>query len=312
MATPSPAAANVLDASVVAAIEDLELAARLVVEGLRAGGNRSPFRGAGTEFREHRAYRAGDDLKYLDWKLFARSDRLYTRQFRETTNLSVLFVLDTSASMAFPEERLSKFRYATIVTAALAHLAEGHGHATGFITMEHGALSFLPARGGRAHLRSLIARIDGLVAGGSFDAARCIARGAELLKRRGVMIVLSDFYDAEEETRRALRHAAQHGHDVAMFQVISRDELDLPYGGQLELEDLESGAKRVVDAAAIASPYRVAVAGFLERCRREAARDGLDYALLSTDVAPGRALRDYLLEREARAAPERAIHAAPR
>src|SRR3954471_7262536 len=106
-----------LSASVIAAIDDLELRARLVVEGLRSGGHRSPFHGYSTEFRQHRPYRVGDDLKYLDWQVFARRDRLYTRPFRETTNLSILIALDTSGSMAFPEGRVSKFRYGQIVAA---------------------------------------------------------------------------------------------------------------------------------------------------------------------------------------------------
>src|ERR1041385_8169292 len=131
-ARPS-AASNALSADVVAAIDDLELAARIVVEGLRTGGHRSPFHGYSTEFRQHRPYRAGDDLKHLDWKLFARSDRLYTRQFRETTNLSVMLALDASASMGFPPTGVSKFRYAQIVTAALAYLVSEQGHAVGLM-----------------------------------------------------------------------------------------------------------------------------------------------------------------------------------
>src|SRR6476661_7981 len=110
-----------LSASVVAAIDDLELAARLVVEGLRAGGHRSPFHGFSADFQQHRPYRSGDDLKYLDWKLLARTDRLYSKQFRETTNLSAMIVLDASGSMAFPSSGLSKFRYAAIIAAALAY-----------------------------------------------------------------------------------------------------------------------------------------------------------------------------------------------
>src|SRR5215470_8585282 len=118
-----------LSPAVIAAIDDLELAARIVVEGLRSGGHRSPFHGFSTEFRQHRPYRIGDDLKYLDWKVYARSDRLYTRQFRETTNLSVMLVLDTSASMGYPADGgVSKFRYSQIITSALAYLAVEQGH----------------------------------------------------------------------------------------------------------------------------------------------------------------------------------------
>jgi uncharacterized protein (DUF58 family) len=296
-----PQASSALSASVLAAIDDLELTARIVIEGLRTGGNRSPFHGFTTEFRQHRPYRAGDDLKYLDWKLFARSDRLYTRQFRETTNLAVMIVLDTSASMAFPEEGISKFRYATILAASLAYLVSEQGNAVGLMTMNGGKLAYLPARGGRQHLLSLIARIDRLTPDGTFDAARVISRGAQLLQRRGVVIVISDFYDAEESTRRELRHIVQHGHDVAMLQLLAPDEQSLPYSGQVELEDLESGERRLTDATVVAPHYREAVAAFLERCRSQALRAGIDYALMSTATPPEVALRDFLRQRGARA-----------
>jgi uncharacterized protein (DUF58 family) len=288
---------SALSASVVAAIEDLELAARLVVEGLRTGGHRSPFHGFSTEFRQHRPYRAGDDLKYLDWKLYARSDRLYTRQFRETTNFSVMLALDTSASMAFPDEGVSKFRYGQVVTAALAHLASEQGHAVGLMSMTGDRLSYVPPRGGRHHLRSLIAQIDRLSPAGTWDPARVTARAGQLLQRRGVVVVISDFYDAEDETRREMRRLTQRGHDVAMLQLISRLEMSYGYEGHVEVEDLESGERRLIDGEVVAAEYRSAFNEFLERCRREAARDGVDYALLSTDRAPESALRDYLLRR---------------
>ena len=291
---------SALSPAVVAAIDDLELAARLVVEGLRTGGHRSPFHGYSTEFRQHRPYRAGDDLKYLDWKLFARSDRLYTRQFRETTNLSVMLVLDTSASMAFPPQGLSKARYGAIIAAALAYLVSEQGHAVGMMTMTHGGLSYVPARGGRPHLRALLTRIDRLEPVGEWDPARTIARGAQLLERRGVVIAISDFYDNEEETRRELRRVVQRGHDVAMLQLLSPSELALPYTGQIELEDVESHTRELVDATAIAPRYKSAVGAFLDRCRTHALRDGIDYALMTTDMAPEQALRDYLLRRSRR------------
>jgi uncharacterized protein (DUF58 family) len=289
-----------LSPTVVAAIDDLELAARLVVEGLRTGGHRSPFHGFSTEFRQHRPYRLGDDLKYLDWKLYARSDRLYTRQFHETTNLSVLLVLDRSASMAFPETGVSKFRYAQVVCAALAYLVSDQGHAVGLMTTDSDKLAYVPARGGRVHLRSLIARLDRLDATGVWDGPRAVARGAQLLERRGIIMVLSDFYDAEDDMRREMRRAAQRGHDVAMLQLISGDELSLPFADHVELQDLETGAIRLVDAASAAPAYDAAMGAFLDRCRASALRDGVDYDLLTTETPPEIALRSYLLKRARR------------
>ena len=288
-----------LSPAVVAAVDDLEVAARVVVEGLRAGGHRSPFHGYSAEFQQHRPYRAGDDLKYLDWKLLARTDRLYSKQFRETTSMSAMLVLDASASMAFPERGVSKFRYASIVAASLAWLIATQGDAVGLMTMADGRLAYVPARAGRPHLRSLLARLDRLEPAGAWDPERAISRGAELLKRRGVMIVISDFYDAEDTTRREMRRVARRGHDVSMLQVMSADELAFPYTGSVEVEDLETGARRLVDAAAMEQGYRAAVREFLERCRTLANRDGIDYALMPTDAPPERVLRDYLLRRDA-------------
>jgi uncharacterized protein (DUF58 family) len=290
---------SALSPAVIAAIRDLELAARLVVEGTRAGGHRSPLHGYSAEFQQHRPYRAGDDLKYLDWKLLARTDRLYTRQFRETTSMSVMLVLDASASMAFPPKDLSKLRYAQIMAASLAWLIIEQGDAVGMMTMADGRLIYVPARGGRPHLRALIARIEKLEPAGAWDPHRVIMRSAELLDRRGVVVVISDFYDEENAARRAMKNAQRHGHDIAMVQIVSPAELDFPYRGATEFEDLESGERRVVDAATAAKQYHAAMGAFLARCRDEAVRDGIDYALLSTAVPPERGLREYLLRRGA-------------
>jgi uncharacterized protein (DUF58 family) len=295
-----------LSADVVSAIEDLELAARLVVEGLRAGPHRSPFHGYSSEFQQHRPYRVGDDLKYLDWKLLARTDRLYTRQFRETTSMSVMLVLDGSASMAFPEEGVSKWRYASVIAAALAHLVVGQGDGVGLLAMAGDRLTYLPAKGGRPHLRSLIATIDKLRPSGSWSPARGITRGAELLKRRGVVLVISDFQDGEEETHRELRRVAGHGHDVAMLQVVAPDESTFPYRGDVEFEDLETGERRVVDASMVSEPYRAAFDRFLARSKASALRDHIDYGLFSTSEPPGRALRDFLMRRGATAGAQHA------
>lgn len=294
--------AAALSPAVVAAIDDLELAARVVVEGLRVGGHRSPLHGYGAEFQQHRPYRAGDDLKYLDWKVYARSNRLYTRQFRETTNVSVMLVLDTSASMAFPVKSLSKFRYASIVAAALAYLASEQGNAVGLMTMTDGHMEYLPARSGRVHLRSLLARIDNLEPSGKWEPAAVIGRAAELLQRRGLMMVLSDFYDDESDTQRELRHVAQRGHDVAMLQIVAREELELPFKDQVQLQDLETGDRRLMEPTTAKVAYREAITQFLERCRSFAQHEGIDYGLLDTGEAPERSLRDYLVRRSARQA----------
>ncbi len=284
-----------LQPEVVAAIDDLELAARLIVEGSRSGHHRSPFHGFSNEFSQYRAYRPGDDLKYLDWKLLARTDRLYTRQFRETTNMSAVLIVDTSASMNYGDP--SKFRYAVIMAAALAHLVISQGDAVGLMTMQGEKLVWVPARGGRAHMRLLLAQLEKLTPSAVWDPARVVTRAADLLRRRGVILAISDFYDHEEATRVELRRVVRRGHDVAVLQIVSRDEVELPFTSDVEFEDLESGARVVVDARVARGVYRDQMAAFLERWRTGSRRDGLDYALVTTDEKPSDALRSYLLKR---------------
>jgi len=289
-----------LSPALVAAVDDLEVAARLIVEGMRSGQHRSPFHGFSTEFSQYRAYRPGDDLKYLDWKVLARTDRLYTRQFRETTNMSAMLCLDSSASMAYPDTGLSKFRYAAMMAAALAHLIIMQGDAVGLMTMQDGRLVYVPARGGRGHLRTVLAHVDRLTPLGQWDPGTVMTRAADLLRRRGLVCVLSDFYDDPEATRAEMRRVGRRGHDIALLQVVSREEIDLPFTGDLEFEDLETGARAWLDPVTARAGYRDALAGFLQEWRSSATRDGFDYVLMTTDEKPSEALRRYLLRRGAK------------
>jgi hypothetical protein len=183
------------------------------------------------------------------------------------------------------------------MAAALAHLVAGAGDAVGLIAEGGGRRLLLPARGGRAHARAMMAALARFEPGGVVDLDRAIAQAAERLRRPGILIVLSDFYDAGDSTFRELRRAAGCGHDVALVQVMSRAEIEFPYSGDVEFEDLETGARRRLDAGAARRAYRARTAEFLEDCRARAHRDGHEYALMPSDVPPARALRSFLVRR---------------
>ena len=293
MSTP-----RVLPTSTAAALDDLELAARLIVEGTRSGQHRSPFHGFTAEFSQHRPYRPGDDLKHLDWKLLGRTDRLYSRQFRETTNLSVMLAIDTSASMNFG----GKFRYAVVTAAALAHVIIDQGDAVGLMAWSGDTFTYVPARGGRPHRQVVFAALAKLKPAGRCPLDRLIARGGELLRRRGVLIALSDFYDASEDTLRELRRTARRGHDLTLFQIVSKEELTFPYSGSVEFDDLETSERRVLDAPEAAAAYRLSIGAFIEGLRRDLHRDGHEHVLMPTDVPVESALRSFLVRRSAKAA----------
>jgi uncharacterized protein (DUF58 family) len=298
--------AHVVSPSELSSLRDLELFARTTVEGLRQGLHRSPFHGYSAEFSQYRHYRPGDDLKYVDWKAFGRTDRLFSRQFRETTNLGALFVLDVSGSMAFPADDdprrgppRSKFALARATAAVLAALVIDQGDAAGLLAVSDTppGTEYLPAKSGRHHLHSLLATLARLRSSGSGGVAAGLKRAGTLLRRRGMLIVFSDFYE-EDSALAEIRKLARSGHDVIVFHVMARDELTLPRGGPLEFEDLETGATLLASPDVIRSTYEMNVRAFLSRIKQEAVREGIDYLRVITGDPLEPALRRFLISRK--------------
>ena len=285
---------HVVAPSELSALRDLELVTRATVEGLRQGLHRSPFHGFSAEFSQYRHYRPGDDLKYVDWKAFARTDRLYTRQFRETTNLSALFVLDISASMAFR----GKFELARAASAVLGTLVLDQGDTAGLLACGDDT-RYLPPRSGRHHLHVFLAALGALRAGGDVALATALKRAAGLMRRRGLVVVASDFYD-EEQSLAEVRRLARMGHDVVVVHVLAKDEValsDVPAG---EFVDLETGARLVVDPNAVRARYTAQMQAFLSRVADASRREGLDYLRLVTGESLEAALRRFLVQRRGR------------
>jgi uncharacterized protein (DUF58 family) len=286
-----------LDPIVLTALSDLELVARATVDGTLSGLHNSPFHGYSAEFSQYRHYRPGDDLKYIDWKLFARTDRLYTKQFRETTNVAVQLVVDASRSMAFAgANRVSKIAYSRVLAAALAHLTAGQGDAVGLVVHDDAIRQYLPGRTGQTHLRGLLTALSRVEASRGTAAAASLRRAIDLMARRGLLLVISDLYEDGEAFEGELRRAVRIGHDVAVFQILTREELEFPYGRDVELEDLET-ARTVLTSAAAKAHYRREFADFLERWHARCAKYRIDYTRIMTDQPLDAALRGYLIRR---------------
>jgi uncharacterized protein (DUF58 family) len=292
----------ILDPAHLSTLGDLELVARVTVDGTLSGLHESPFHGYSAEFNQYRHYRPGDDLKYVDWKVFARTDRLYTKQYQETTNLAAQVVVDASRSMAFAGRgRVTKLDYARFIAASLAYLIANQGDAVGLVVYDEAIRHYVPSRLGQTHLRRLLVTLTKVQAAGTTATAAALRRSVDLLSRRGLLVVISDLYDEDEAVERELRRAVRIGHEVAVFHVLTRDELEFPFGHDVELEDLESG--RTVSAGpGAASAYRRAFAEFVERWRARCARERMDYTRVLTDAPLDMALRDYLRRRTGSAA----------
>jgi uncharacterized protein (DUF58 family) len=281
-----------------AALRDLEFLARTTVEGLRQGLHRSPFHGYSAEFSQYRHYRPGDDLRYVDWKAFARTDRLYSRQFRETTNLAALFLIDVSRSMDFGAPQ-TKCALATAVAAALGTLVIDQGDAAGLLALadeSRDGTEYLPPRNGRHHLRSLVGALARLAPSGAQPMANTLTRAATLLRRRGLIIVLSDLYD-EDAVMANVRRLTRMGHDVVIIHTLAREELSLPAGSSAQYEDLETGARVIASPDTLRPRYKAAVEAFLSRVQHAAQAEGVDYVRLVAGEPIEPPLRRLLLGR---------------
>ena len=286
-----------LDPALLTSIGDLEMIARVTVDGTLSGLHRSPFHGYSAEFAQYRHYRPGDDLKYVDWKLFARTDRVYTKQYRESTNMSAQIVVDASASMAYRgSAAVSKLEYARVLAAALAYLISRQGDGIGLVTYGETLREYIPSRTGRLHLRRVLIALSKVAASGETGSASAMQRAIDLLKRRGVLILVSDLYDENDRMEAQLRRAIRIGHELAVFHLLTREELEFPFAGDVELEDLETG-RRVLTSGEISADYRRDFGDFLVGWQRRCAGLGIDYTRVTTDALLDTALRGYLLQR---------------
>lgn len=285
---------HVVASSELQSLRDLELKTKATVEGLRQGLHRSPFHGYSAEFSQYRHYRPGDDLKYVDWKLFGRTDRFYTRQFRETTNLAALFVLDVSRSMDYPASG-TKFALAQSVAAILGTLILDQGDAAGVLAVDSRA-HYLPPRSGHHHLRVMLAELGSLSPSGTTSIGEALRRAAALLKRRGVVVVLSDFYE-DEDAIGQVRRLARMGHDVIAIHTLASEELTLAVPAAAQIVDLESGQTLTVQASTAREAYTAKLRAWLRSIEHALRSDGIDYLQLTAGEPIDPPLRRFLLGR---------------
>jgi uncharacterized protein (DUF58 family) len=285
------------DPQKLARIKNLQLLARAVVEGYISGLHRSPFRGLSTEFAEYRQYMPGDDLKRLDWKVYARCDRSYVRQYEEETNLTCTLLLDASGSMAFGAGGVSKFDYGCCLAAALAYLMIQQRDRVGLVLFDEEVRSRLPPSASPAHLKAVLERLEAAEPGGETALARALHLTAERSRRRGLVVLISDLIDEPEAVMNALAHFRHDRNEVIVFNVFDPAERDLGLEGLVELQDLETGRRVQVRPEVVRQAYRDAFEGFIGRYRRDCAAARVDYRLVTTDVPYELMLAAYLSRR---------------
>jgi uncharacterized protein (DUF58 family) len=286
-----------LDPAVVARLGTLELRARTIVEGLLSGLHRSPFKGFSVEFAEYRQYMPGDDLATIDWKVYARSDRHYVKKFEEETNLDCHIMLDVSASMSYGGRGLTKFDYAACLAASLGYLMNRQRDGVGLTAFDEGIVHMLPASARPGHLRAFLLTLDRLRPAHRTNVSKPLHQVADLLSKRGMVVLISDLLDDPDQVIRGLKHFRFRGTDVVVFHVMDPDEVEFPFERATRFEDLET-ADEVMAVPVVARPhYLEAVGQFLERYKRELGSAGIDYQLLTTNQPLEFALLAYLSTR---------------
>ncbi|HET9983552.1 MAG TPA: DUF58 domain-containing protein [Longimicrobiales bacterium] len=290
---------DLLDPRELAALGGLEFVSREVVEGFLAGLHRSPHRGFSVEFAEHRMYQPGDDLRYIDWRMFGRSDRYYVKQFEEETNLRAYILLDASASMAWSSQDLPpKLWYAKQLAASIALLLLRQGDAVGIVAFDEAMRAHMAPKGGRRHWHQFIDAVGPLDAGGQTEAGSALRDIAGRLRRRGLVILLSDLLVDPESTRLAIRFLRHRGHEVLVFHLIDPGERELPSVRDARFVDPETGEELPVSIADLRAEYREAVARAIDEWRSTLVPQGVDYTVVETDQPMVHALRAYLHKRE--------------
>ena len=288
--------AQFLDPRILARIDNLELLARTVVNGFLNGLHRAPHLGLSMDFAEHRAYVPGDDVRHLDWKLFARSDRHFVKQYEAETNANVVALLDVSGSMAYGSNpEITKLDYARFLTACILHFSRGQRDRVGLVTFDDGIAEFVPpsARNLDLSLHTL-ARAEASRPGALRPS---LLQATERLARRGIVIVVSDFYEEPDSVLEALRLLRGRGHDVIAFHVLDPAERDLPGGDSTTFEDMESGDVVPVIPTRLRAGYREMVEQHVQTLLERCTAERMDHVLLDTSQPLDRAFMAYLSRR---------------
>ena len=289
--------ASVLDPQTIAKLGSLDLKARTIVEGFLAGLHRSPFKGFSVEFAEYRQYLPGDDLATLDWKVYARTDRHFVKKFEEETNLDCHILIDVSQSMGYASGEVTKLRYSVFLAAALSYLMNRQRDAVGLITFDERIITLLPASARSGHLTSVLVTLEKLTLGHRTNVAKPLKDLAEAIRKRGLVVLISDLLDDPERVLEGLKHFKYRGTEVIVFQVLDPAELRFPFEQAARFRDLETSEEVLAVPSAVREQYLEALAGLQERYRRELQLAGIDFVPLDTSVPLETGLMSYLMTR---------------
>lgn len=287
------------DPTTIARLQGLELRARTIVEGMMPGAHRGRHGGFSIEFAEHREYTPGDDLRYVDWKVYGRTDKIYLKQYDQESRLDCYLLFDTSESMGYRSAAspLSKFEYARCTAAALIYLILQQQDSVGLVTFDQEVRSLIRARNQPAHWNALLQALEGTTASGKTATAAALHAVAGQIRRRSLFVLISDLLDDVSALRDGLRHLRHRRHEVIVLQLLDRAELDFPFGQPARFQGMEQLPDIAIDPELMRSAYLEEMASFRQAIRQACRVTQCDYSLFPTDEPLHRTLAHYLASR---------------
>jgi uncharacterized protein (DUF58 family) len=289
---------TLLDPKILMAIKELSLAAKTTIEGLMNGINKSTVKGQGMEFSQYRSYQPGDDLRSLDWKMFARSDRYYIRESEIETNISIRLVVDASASMNHDDGDFKKIQSARYLAASLAYLGNLQGDAIGLNILTANEILSLPARQNIDHLSRIFYQLEQIEPGGKFTDPQRYEPFYGNSKKKELIVVITDLYEHTDEIFTLLDTISTSKHEIILFHLMARNELELNFKGYSTFEDLETGNKIEIDQYSVRNTYLANLKTYLEQVKSKALDKRIAYRMLCTDEPLEQAIRDFLNQRK--------------
>ena len=286
-----------IDPTVLASLNNLEMRARVVVEGFISGLHKSPHRGFSVEFTDYRHYYQGDDMRHVDWKLYARSDKFYIKQYEDETNVRSYVLLDSSASMGFGSGGMTKIEYAKTLASALAYFITRQRDAVGLITFDEKVNEYIPALCRQPHLIRILRTLAGLKAGAKTDIVKPLSDLAMNLNRKSMVILISDLLEDEEQTIKTLQRLRAMGNDVIVFHVLDEAELLFNFKEATEFVDSETDESFITTPPAVRDAYIDNLNKYLDYCKKKCQSSGVDYCLLNTSQPLDTALYSYISRR---------------
>ncbi len=286
---------------VINQVARLDLRAKFIVEGFLTGLHASPFQGFSVEFSEHRKYVAGDDLKDLDWNVFAKTDKYYLKKFQAETNVTGYLAMDLSASMAYTyRQELTKFDYAICLAAALGYLMIHQQDPVGLVTFDQKIRTVLPPHSKRQQLGNILAILANLKPAGETDIAGSMHQLAALIRTKSLIMIFSDLLTDVDALMKSLYHLRHRGNEIILFHILDEAEVHFPFEGLIEFADVETPEKLTIDAKGMKADYLRSIQDFREHCKAESLKANIDYVPMDTSIGFDKALLEYLVQRQRR------------